>query len=277
VASPAPQVASPAPAAPSLPSAPATDAIAAPTVPAAPASPEARTTPDQRTWLWAALGAAAALLAGLGLWLRRAARPDEVADDAAKAPAAAPPPAPPAALPPMAPPAPPERALAAVAEGLDVTLEARELTGSLIYATLSYRLTVINHGPASTGPLAVAGDLVSAHAAIDSRAQLAPEAGTLAPLHEAPPLAPGESAELSGALRMPLSAILPLAGGAAFVPLARFHITAPVENGAAFAQTRIFVVGPAGDMPGDALRPFRFDRFPGVVRDLGQREIRGSP
>lgn len=235
-------------------------------------------TPKQGSWPWLALlGAVAALLAGLGLWRRFARRtaPDE-ATYAAPEPAA---PAPEPASTPLPNPVP-ANAPPATAPMLDLQLEAREMTGSLVYATLSYRLTLTNRGPAATGPLAVAGDLVSAHASVDSRALLAPAAGDLAPLHEAPPLAPGESAELSGALRIPLAAILPLAGGAAFVPLARFHVESPASpgqtSGEAIAEARIFVIGPAGATPDDALRPFRFDQFPGVVRDLGQREIRAT-
>lgn len=228
--------------------------------------PPTDATTEDRNWLWAALAAAVALLAGFALW-RWLARPrtreeaaDAVPDDL---PVAPPPPSPAASSAPTN-----------IAQGLEIRLEARELTGSLVYATLSYRLVLTNRGGVPTGPVAVAGDMVSAHASIDSRALLSPEAGGLAPLHEAPPLAPGESAELSGALRLPLAAILPLAGGVAFVPLARFQIVASTDQSLTLAETCIFVVGPVGAMPDDPLRPFRFDQFPGVVRDLGQREIR---
>jgi hypothetical protein len=45
------------------------------------------------------------------------------------------------------------------------------------------------------------------------------------------------------------------------------------ESDGSAAETHVFVVGQASDEPGGALRPFPLDRGPGVVRELGQREL----
>ena len=153
---------------------------------------------------------------------------------------------------------------------LDMQLEARHLSRAMVNATLAYRLTLTNRSAAPTGPLRIAGDIVSAHASLSAEEQLAPGETALATIHEVPTLAPGESVTLSGELGMPIASILPINSGGArvFVPLARFRAEA-CEN----TTTRIFVIGQASEQPGGALRPFPLDRGPGVDRTLGQREL----
>lgn len=149
-------------------------------------------------------------------------------------------------------------------------LEARHLSRAMVNATLAYRLTLTNRSNTSTGPLRIAGDIVSAHASLSAAEQLAPGEAALEAIHEAPALAPGESVTLSGELRMPIASILPIQSGGArvFVPLARFR--AEMQDS---ETTRVFVIGQASEQPGGALKPFPLDRGPGVDRGLGQREL----
>ena len=144
----------------------------------------------------------------------------------------------------------------------------------MVNATLAYRLTLTNHSGSPTGPLRIAGDIVSAHASLSAEDQLLPGEAALEPLHQVPSLAPGESVTLSGELRMPIAAILPIhsGGGRVFVPLARFR----AEMEGVEIATRVFVIGQASEQPGGALRPFPRDRGPGVDRGRGQREL-GTP
>ena len=229
------------------------------------------------------------LLAGGLLYHRRSrasAEPEGVAEPAQLAAPPAPTPArpepsPPATLPKpqelnKAPPPPPaparEPGPPAIAAGpLEIQFEARHLSRAMVNAALAYRLTLTNRADAETGPLRLAGDIVSAHASLPVEAQLLPAGAELAILHEAPTLAPGESISLSGELRMPIASILPIGSGRArvFVPLARFR----AEAGNGTVATRVFVVGQASEQPGGALRPFPLDRGPGVDRGLGQREL----
>lgn len=236
-------------------------------------------------WPWIGGGAVLALLAGALLYRRAVGRPaegeslEEPAMPSEPLPAAArPEPSPPAVLPRpqelnKAPPLPaPEPAPPAIAAGpLEMQFEARHLSRAMINASLAYRLTLINRASEATGPLRLAGDIVSAHASLSAEEQLLPADAALAILHEASTLAPGESISLAGELRMPIASILPIHRGGArvFVPLARFR----AEAGNGTVATRVFVVGQASEQPGGALKPFPLDRGPGVDRGLGQREL----
>lgn len=226
-------------------------------------------------WLWIAAAAALVLLlGGLLRWRRCISRGEATEYE----PEAEPAPSPPASLtpppsrhePPPVPPSPASAPPRAELRPLEMQLEARHLSRAMVNATLAYRLTLANRSDISTGPLRIAGDIVSAHASLSAAEQLAPGEATLAAIHEVPTLAPGESVTLSGELRMPIASILPIQSGAArvFVPLARFR--AEMQGS---ATTRVFVIGQASEQPGGALRPFPLDRGPGVDRALGQREL----
>lgn len=241
--------------------------------PAATPTPPLAPPPQESYWPWLA-GAAVLALMSAAFWLLRRRKTADASDYEPFAPAeASPQPSPPAALTPPRPQLPPPALppLAAEPRPLEMQLEARHLSRAMINATLAYRLTLTNRADSPTGPLRIAGDIVSAHASLSAEEQLAPGGAALAAIHEVPSLAPGESVSLSGELRLPLASILPIhsGGNRVFVPLARFR--ADAQGGG--ATTRIFVIGQASDRPGGALRPFPLDRGPGIDRALGQREL----
>ncbi|MBV1689101.1 hypothetical protein KRR38_15820 [Novosphingobium sp. G106] len=257
-----------------VPTAVATEPAAAPSTAPVPAmaAPE-----ENEHWLWIAIAAALVLMLGGLLRWRHRARGSEAVEYEPTAdlePAPSPPASlthppsrrePPPAAPSTAPP-PPRAQL----RPLEMQLEARHLSRAMVNATLAYRLTLTNQSDASSGPLRIAGDIVSAHASLSAAEQLAPGEAALAAIHEVPALAPGESVTLSGELRMPIASILPINSGGSrvFVPLARFRAETPES-----ATTRVFVIGQASEQPGGALRPFPLDRGPGVDRALDQREL----
>jgi hypothetical protein len=259
-----------------------------PTTASAAPAPAVTSTQDKLHWLWIAVGTVLVLLlGGLLRWRRRAGatkafeyEPDAELQVAPSEPAPSPPAsltpprrepaqAPSSSPPPPAPPPPSTSEL----RPIEMQLEARHLSRAMVNATLAYRLTLTNRSGAPTGPLRIAGDIVSAHASLSAEEQLAPGDSALETIHEAPTLAPGESVTLSGELRMPIASILPINSGGSrvFVPLARFR--AETQGS---ATTRVFVIGQASEQPGGALRPFPLDRGPGVDRTLGQREL-GTP
>lgn len=270
-----PTPAAPATAAPLAPIAatPSPEALPAP-LPVTEAAPPASEPLDWRPWA----GGGAILLAVLGalLWWRRRKPADPVADfepPVVAAPAApdAPAPARPAA--PTA--APPEPAAAAAPAGLALTLEARRMTASLMATTLSYAIRLTNTGPAPLAAVAVEGDLVSAHASLPVERQIANDSHRLELRHAHVALAPGESIEFTGDMRLPLTEITPIRAGAAayFVPLVRLRVEA--EGGAPLPQVLVqtFVIGELPDQDGGALRPFRLDLGPRTYSRIGQRPV----
>jgi hypothetical protein len=236
------------------------------------------------SWTWIA-ALAALLLAGLGViaWKRRGTATKEM--DAEIAGEEAPPfpePAlfeiPPAPAEPLPMPSPvtlPPVALTADTgqSSLEAHFAAQSLTCSLVFASLAYRLELSNRGDTPKGPFRIAGDVTSAHASLSTGDQLSPDGAAMPAIHRVEPLAPGESATVTGQLRMAMADIVPVRQGqtALFVPLARFHIADEGEGDV--STTRVFVVGEAGEAPDGGLRPFRLDRMPGVVRGLDQRDV----
>jgi hypothetical protein len=221
-------------------------------------------------WWLAALALLAAL--GAGLWWRRAHAAttvdDEPADDRVALAPVAPSPRPMAA--PAAPVAPEVVAPAADEGPLALALEPLRLSVSLMNATLHYRLAVTNRSAAPIGPLAVAADMIGAHASLSEEAQLGRDGAGLELRHELPALAPGQSAELAGELRLPLSAITPIRAGDAtlLVPLVRLRAEIP-----GWSTTRALVVGEAPEAPGGRLKPFRLDSGPRIFARIDQREV----
>jgi hypothetical protein len=205
--------------------------------PAAPPAdtPAAPPADDSDPIPWTLLGGGAAFVllvaAAFAAFRRRKnARPGQVHE------------APPQAEPPATQPSPPARvgpvgtnqeakpAVAAVARceamGLDFELVPSFLRISLVFATLGYTLRLSNPGDADSIPLVLHGDLASAHSGADRRGQIAPHRSTLSMLHQVPAIAPGQSVDVKGELRLPLSAIVPIGqGGMEFmVPLIRFAL-----------------------------------------------------
>lgn len=155
-------------------------------------------------------------------------------------------------------------------DGLVVQLEPRHLGRTMLNATFGYQLVLENRGAGAIGPLAVSGDIASAHGSRTAEEQLSPAGAP--PLHEVPVLAPGESVSLRGELRLPMGEILPVRNGSAefFVPLARFRIE---DRAQATSLSRVFLVGQPGTRADGALRPFRIETLWNVAGPLAQREV----
>jgi hypothetical protein len=155
-------------------------------------------------------------------------------------------------------------------DGLSLTLEARRMSASLMATTLNYRLTLINRSQTPMAALAIEGDMIAAHGSLPPEQQVASRDQKLELRHALIELAPGESAEFTGDIRVPLNLITPIRAGEAayFIPLARFRVEA---GDLVLAQT--FVVGEQPADPAAALRPFRLDLGPRTYSKLGQRAL----
>lgn len=159
-------------------------------------------------------------------------------------------------------------------EVLAVQLVARRLSATLMNTALTYELTVTNIGSEPIGPLAVSGDMIGAHSSIPPKVLLE-TAGDGEPQHRIPLLGPGESAAMSGELRLPLASITPIRHGAAtlFVPLARFRLLMFREGRPPLSANHAFVIGEEPQTPGAALKPFRLDLGPRLYSGITQREL----
>jgi len=281
--SPAPEVAEPAPA-PTAANGSLFPTAPAPIAPAASATldrpvplPQPSDAGNSLWWLWPLLAALAAVAGGIALlaWRRRSAERVKVPEfippkvpQAEPAPQADEPEATPASTPVAVP-----RTHPSPGEPLQIELQATRMSATLVNAVLTYRLTVRNAGAIPLGNIAIAGDMIAAHASVPE-AQMLGGAGVALPgLHRLAALAPGESVDLTGEIRLPLAAIIPIRRGDAhlFVPLARLVAVAEA-GGVPVRSRRAFLIGQEG-AAGARLQPFRLDLGPRLYSRLGQRPI----
>ena len=218
------------------------------------------------------LAAVLALLAGLWLLLKRRRAPEEgpEPDEVAPQPADIPPP-PPAPPPPAPAPALPVPTFAQA--GIALEFVPRRMAATLVNAALDYEVTVTNTGAETVELIALAGDMLGAHASL--KAEDAGAGDGLPVLHRVPRLAAGDSARLTGTIRLPLGQIVPITHGSAqlFVALVRFALKAESHGGEALALADTFVVGEPPQAPGGGVKPFRLDLGPRIYADLAARKV----
>lgn len=144
------------------------------------------------------------------------------------------------------------------------------MSASLMATTLSYHLSLTNHTAFALSALAIEGDMIAAHGTLPPEQQVAQKTQQLELRHALAELAPGETAVLSGDIRVPLALIAPIRAGTAafFVPLARFRVAA-----GPLIAVQTFVIGEAPETPGAALKPFRLDLGPRTYSKIGQRAL----
>lgn len=235
-------------------------------------------------WLVALVLLGGGAAAGYAFWRRRAEAPvtvppierpriprKEAASEMPR-PAFAP-------LPPEAEAKPgPERAMPKVdGEGLTFAIEARRLSFTLTSATLAYRVTLTNNNKTRLTGITVAGDMISAHSSLSSDQQLASANSELKPVHEIPVIAAGQTTQVTGEFRVPLTLIKPICKGRAvmFVPLVRLRVNA-ANSGAGVAYLTA-LVGLRSRQPGAGLQPFRLDYGPRIYSDVTQRIFSSAP
>ncbi|QYJ06717.1 hypothetical protein [Qipengyuania flava] len=205
-------------------------------------------------WLPIGLGAAllALLGAGFALWKRRsdAAVPEIERPVVPREPAAAP--------------------LAAMADAVQIRLEYDKLIRSAAFATVKYRMTLVNRTDAALTDLVVGMDLVSAHAAAPMEEQVATPSTALETRHTLERMAPRQSVVVDGQVQLPLAGVNVIHQGRfpLLVPLLRVRIDGPGEG----ALVKTFVVG-LGAPGGGRVQPIRLDEGPRSYAPIAQREL----
>jgi hypothetical protein len=261
------------------------DSIAVPadaaTPPTREASPVATTQPpveaaSSREWsdLWllalAGLGLLLAALAGASLLTKQRRARRTQSEDAQESLVPPQPNAPAALAPSGRAVVPPRRTVPAQAnavQGMTLTIEPTNLRVSLAYATLTCRATITNNFQSAIGPIAILGDLATAHRAVDQRAMLAPAIDDLEPLATIDGIEPGTANEQRIEVKLPLNLVAGFRKGGRqfFVPLVRLALV-PADGP---TQRGIWTVGTAGSA---RLGPICADT-PRLFKDLAAIEI----
>ncbi|GAB5348019.1 hypothetical protein [Alteriqipengyuania sp. 357] len=228
-----------------------------------PAREVARPADTKASLPWALLAAGLVGLLALGAILfallrrRRSTRPDKSE------------PAPIAAAP-IIETTEPVAARPAQAGALDIEVQAMTLSRSLMNASISYRISIVNRGRAVEG-LAIHGDVTTAHGRAATEQQLADIGQTFPELHTLPRLDMGQRTTLRGELRLPLREVRPLRQGdvPVFVPLLRLTMRAANMDPRAFT----YVIGTKSTQKSSRPSPFRLDGPPRSYDQLTTRAV----
>ncbi|MEJ7927896.1 hypothetical protein WG908_14160 [Sphingobium sp. AN641] len=282
-AAPRPRSAEPARATPATP-APASEAAPAPTPPAAASQQPVRTPPPVREaapepsappepskpwgWIAAALALLAVLAGGL-LWRRRAAAtaPADALDGDPPPPVPIPTPTP--VTVPEPAPAPPGVAAPSPAAtdprphlALTTRIEAARLT--FAGASIGYRLDLRNDGDAPAEDIMIHALIANADAQQQDTLQrfFAGQAGSV--MHSVVAIPPGAVTSLTGELRLPHEAIVPVPLGdrALLIPLIAFDVHYRWDAAQGGRSGGAWIVGQEQDPPAPRLAPLRMDQGP---------------
>ena len=155
---------------------------------------------------------------------------------------------------------------------LHFTFTPTRFSTTLANAILRYDLTLANRSGEPLGPLAITAAMDTANSDADN-----PHLAAMTEAHRLMLIQPGDSASVSGELRMALSAITPLRVGGAdlFVPMVRLAVQAaqvgPLADLPPVVVAAHFLVGEAQGDTG--LGPFRLDTGPQTAHKLTQRVL----
>ncbi|OZA92429.1 MAG: hypothetical protein B7X57_08290 [Erythrobacter sp. 34-65-8] len=141
------------------------------------------------------------------------------------------------------------------------------LTRSMMAATFTCRVSLVNRGDTELENVTVELDMVTAHGSVPSAEQVADPARTLPEAGRFARIAPGESVEFARDVRMATAEIRTLSQGKArlYVPLLRVRALAAGQPPVA----RTFIVGTLPEEGARKLQPFRLDEMPQTYRAIG--------
>ena len=154
------------------------------------------------------------------------------------------------------------------AGSLEVEAFAVTLSRSVMNASISYRVTMVNRGSKPIELIQVHGDLTTAHGSIPAAQQLADTEQAFPELHR---LDPGQRSTMQGELRLPLREVRALRQGSVpvFVPLLRMTVRAANMEPRAYT----YVIGTRPADKGARPNPFRLDEPPRSYAKLSTRAL----
>lgn len=154
---------------------------------------------------------------------------------------------------------------------VEVEVHAVALRRSVMNASISYRLTLINRGREPITLIDVAGDVTTAHGRVPADQQLAHAEQSFPELHRLDRLGPGQRSTINGELRLPLREVRALRQGSVpvFVPLMRLTVRAANMKPRAYT----FVIGTRTEEKGARPNPFRLDEPPRSYAQLTTRAL----
>lgn len=157
------------------------------------------------------------------------------------------------------------------AGSLEVEAYAVTLSRSVMNASISYRVTMINRGRVPMTQVQVHGDVTTAHGRVPVTQQLADATQALPELHSLARLEPGQRITVHGDLRLPLGQVRALLQGQVpvFVPLLRLTVRAADMEPRAFT----YVIGTRSTQKGARPTPFRLDGPPRSYDKLTTRAV----
>ena len=158
-----------------------------------------------------------------------------------------------------------------VAGSIEVEAHVVTLSRSVMNATISYRLTMVNRGPTPISDIRIGGDITTAHGRVPAAQQLADIGQTLPELHTLAKLDPGQRTTVQGELRLPLRDVRPLRQGnvPVFVPLLRLTVRASdIEP-----RAHTYVIGSKPIQKDARPNPFRLDEPPRSYAQLTTRAV----
>ncbi|MFC3443017.1 hypothetical protein ACFOKF_17740 [Sphingobium rhizovicinum] len=252
---------------------PATNAVE----PSAPVATPAPTAEDGLSLPWIIGGVIALVLLAAFLLLRRRRAPAPAVESAAP-PRPAPQPAKPApaepAPQPVAPPPITKAPVAASADRpwIDMDMAVSQARYSLMGLTVAYSLILHNRGDRPAQDILIRGIMGNAGAQQAALLQDFFTGDTGLPLHSAVSIAPGETIQLGGELRLSPDEIAPVTMGqrSLLIPLAAFDMAYRwATEGDALDQgrtARAFIVGQEQEPPAERLAPLRLDQGPRQYR-----------
>ena len=159
---------------------------------------------------------------------------------------------------------------ATMSDAVHLSVDYDKLIRSAAYATLKYRITLVNRTDSPLTDVSVGADLVSAHAGAPMEEQVASGSTTLETRHELPRIAPRQSVSLQGQVQLPLAGAHIIRQGRfpLLVPLMRVRGNGPCEG--ALVKTMVIGQGAPG---GGRVQPFRLDEGPRSYEPIAQREL----